>query len=396
MSIQHVIITHQYSLNAPGGGTRSCLKIIQQMRQLGIKVTAIQVSYNPYARPNTDNAIDAVITVEPHPWHYLLTGLKVAKAVEKVIDQQPVDAVLSWNYEAAFLPQLLRKKNIVFGMIAAMPSYERWANRPTRFKPLKRLTDEWFRWRPFKQADVIYVSSKFTQQELIRLFAIAPQNIEVTGRGIDRIFHQSKLSASPKVSNFIFYGWLEPIKGVFDAIEALGIVAQQGYTDWTFYIAGWGNTSAVIEAAQQAGIDDRIQLLGRLAPKALARELARSDLAILPSRAESFGRSIAEAQAASLAVVSYRIGSIPEVIEAGITGWLAPARHPKNLAAAIIEAIENPTRTFELGQAGHERATHLFTWEKTTRAIVDGIAVRQQSLAQKPKRQKNQAKINNV
>ena len=381
MSIQHIIITHQYSLNAPGGGTRSCLKIIQQMRQIGIKVTAIQVSYDPYAQPDTDETIDSVINIEPHSWHYLLTGMKIARAVEEVIENQPVDAVLSWNYEAAFLPQMLRKKNIVFGMIAAMPSYEQWANRPTRLKLLKRLTDEWFRWRLFKQADVVYVSSKFTQKELIRLFAIAPDNIEVTGRGIDRVFHQTKTVASPKVSNFIFYGWLEPIKGVFDAIEALGIVAQRGYTDWSFNIAGWGDTVAVMNAAEQAGIDKQVKLLGRLAPAELASELARSDLAILPSRAESFGRSIAEAQAASLAVVSYRTGSIPEVVEADVTGWLAPARYPKNLADAIIEAIENPARTFEIGQAAHERATRLFTWEKTTRVIIDGIEARKQQVS---------------
>ena len=98
----------------------------------------------------------------------------------------------------------------------------------------------------------------------------------------------------------------------------------------------------------------------------------------MPSQAESFGRAIAEAQAASLAVVSYDIGSIPEVVESGVTGWLVPAQKTDRLADAIIEAIDHPDKTFEMGRAGNERVTRLFTWEKTTQAILAGIEARKQ------------------
>lgn len=398
MSVSHIVITHQYPLNAPGGGTRSCLKIMQHLRQLGVEVTAIQVSSEvpepvylaadravDRAADRLETSVVSVVTVEPNSQHYLLTGLSVAKAIKTLLAQRPIDAVLSWGYEAAFLPQLLQKENIVFGMIAAMPSYAEWVNRKTKFRVVKQVTDEWFRWRPFKLADVVYVSSEFTKAELIDLFAIAPTNISVTGRGIDTIFHQARAGQPPEVSNFIFYGSLAPIKGVFDTIEALGIVAQRGYVDWQLNIAGWGDTASVVAAAKQQGIWGNVKLLGRLEPNELADELTRANLAILPSRAESFGRSIAEAQAASLAVVSYDTGSIPEVVEAGKTGWLATAGRPDQLADAIIAAIDNPEQTFAMGKAGHERVTRLFTWEKTAQAIVNGIAEHQRSPLQTTK-----------
>ena len=379
MSISHVVITHQYPLNAPGGGTRSCLQIMQHLRQMGIKVTAIQVSPDMPENIAADLLETSVVTVKPNSQHYLLTGLSITKAIKTLLAKEPIDAVLSWGYEAAFLPSLLRKENIVFGMIAAMPSYAEWVNRKTALRVVKQLTDEWFRWRPFKLADVVYVSSQFTKAELIDLFAIAPANIAVTGRGIDTLFHQVKVGPPLDISRLIFYGSLAPIKGVFDTIEALGIVAQRGYLDWHLKIAGWGDVAAVEEAAKQQGILNNVTLVGRLEPNELAGELAQADLAILPSRAESFGRAIAEAQAASLAVVSYDTGSIPEVVAAGKTGWLAPAGRPDQLADAIVEAINNPQQTFEMGKAGHERATRLFTWEKTAQAIVNGIAARQRS-----------------
>lgn len=371
MSVSHVVITHQYPLDAPGGGTRSCLQIIQHLQQLGVSVTTIQVSNHS---GSYESMSGTVITVPPSRWHYLLTGIAVAKAVKSLLLEQPADAVLGWGYEAAFLPSLLRKEETVFGMIAAMPSYEEWIDRETQFSAVKQLTDEWFRWRPFKLADVVYSSSDFTKEELKGLFSLSENKISVTGRGIDTLFHRTERDRSPKeISNFIFYGSLAPIKGVFDAIAALGIVGRRGYLNWKLRIAGWGDISLIVKAAEEQGILSNIDLLGRLEPSELANHLSQSELAILPSRAESFGRSIAEAQAASLPVVSYQIGSIPEIVESGVTGWLVPAEQIDKLADAIIEAIDNPDKAFEMGRAGKERVTSLFTWEKTAEAIVDGI-----------------------
>lgn len=370
MALSHVAITHQYSLSAPGGGTRSCLQIMKYLQQMGVSVTAIQVTRES---SHADLRPISVITVKPNSAHYLLTGVSVAKAVKSVMAQQPVDAVLSWGYEAAFLPQMLRKENVVFGMIAAAPSYKEWIDRETSFKCAKGLTDGWFRWRPFKLADVVYTSSNFTKEELRELFLLDAKKISVTGRGIDAVFNRVRQVRAKKTSSFIFYGSLAPIKGVLDAVAALGIVAKRGYLDWNLKIAGWGDTSLIIEAAKEQGILANITLLGRLEPDELASELARADLAMLPSRAESFGRSIAEAQAASLPVVSYSVGSIPEVVESGVTGWLAPAGRTDMLADAVIEAINNPDKTFAMGKAGHNRVTDLFTWERTAEAIVEGI-----------------------
>ncbi len=42
--IKSIIITHQYPLDAPGGGTRSCVQIAQHLEKLGIEVILVPVS----------------------------------------------------------------------------------------------------------------------------------------------------------------------------------------------------------------------------------------------------------------------------------------------------------------------------------------------------------------
>lgn len=373
-----IIITHQYPLDAPGGGTRSCVQIAEHLEKMGIEVIFVTVS--PKKSQALNSKFTQVISVTPHPVHYLLTSFLVAKTVKKIIKQKQVDAVLSWDYEGAFLLEFLKSQNVPFGMIAARPSYEEWINRKTGGQ-VKYLTDEWFRWRLFKKANVVFVSSNYTQKEMMNLFEINPERIKITYRGIDNIFSQVKRSQSETITNFIFYGSFAPIKGVFDVISALGKVAAQGHKNWTLKLAGWHNEEAVKEAIRQQGIENQVLLLGKLTPEELVKELEWAHVAILPSQAESFGRAIAEAQAAGLPVISYDTGSIPEIVENGVTGWLVPHKQIDMLAEAITEAIQNPQKAFHMGMKGRDRVTQRFTWEKTAMAVLEGIETAKQQMS---------------
>ncbi|PSB31250.1 glycosyltransferase family 4 protein [Chlorogloea sp. CCALA 695] len=366
-----IIITHQHSLSSPGGGTLSCLQIAQNLRKLGVEVLLIPISNEPTVELKASSV--QVIPAPPSRIHYLFDGLAVAKRVQKLVAQRNVEAVLSWDYEAAFLPNTLKAKGVVVGMIASSPSYEIWVKRKTRLTLLKAATDAWFRWRPLKSADVVFVSSNFTRQELITLFQVAPERIKTIHRGIDTVFGKIQRTFRGEVSGLIFYGSLAPLKGVFDVIEALGYIAAQGQHNWTLKIAGWGNEELVQQAARDRGIDDKVVLLGRLDSETLARELEQADLAVLPSHAESFGRAIAEAQVAGLPVVSYDVGSVPEIVEKEVTGWLVPLDRVDLLAQAIIMAMQDPEKTFAMGLAGRERVARLFSWEQTAIAILKGI-----------------------
>ncbi len=117
--INSIIITHQYPLDAPGGGTRSCVQIAQHLEKLGVEVILVPVSSKKDRQVNSK--FTQVAPVSTHPLHYLLSSFSVAQTIQKIIKTKQVDAVLSWDYEGAFLPSLLKSRNVSFGMIAARP-----------------------------------------------------------------------------------------------------------------------------------------------------------------------------------------------------------------------------------------------------------------------------------
>jgi glycosyltransferase involved in cell wall biosynthesis len=367
-----IVITYPHSLSTPGGGTRSCLQIAHQLQQMGNEVIIVSVSSDAATDKLKGKPVQ-VLPASPSRLHYLWDSISVAKIVKKLVAEKPVDAVLSWEHEAAFLPGILKSKKVVFGMIAAHPSYTTWVNRQTGLGLITKLTDKWFRWRLFKCADVIFVSSDFTRNELLNLFAVNSEKIKITHRGINDEFSKVNRSQTELVSNLIFYGSFAPPKGVFDAIAALGQVAAKGYKNWTLKLAGWDYEAEVKQAISENHIENQVLMLGQLNSQELVRELEGNQLAILPSRMESFGRAIAEAQAAGLPVVSYNCGSIPEIVDNGVTGWLVPPERVDLLADAIVEAMENPDKAFQMGMTGRDRVTQKFSWERTAMAILEGI-----------------------
>lgn len=371
--ISRIAITYPSSpFKDPGGGARSCLQIARHLGKMGVDVNLLHISDNqPFL---LDDSAVSVIPVSEQKGHYFLNAISFRRAICDLHQHSPLDAILCWDYEAAFLTKYLTANNITLGMIAAHPSYEILLTRSEKNRWLVNTGNAYFRWRMFHLADAVFVSSEFTRRELTNLFSIDDSCIRTIYRGIDTVFTRapSRLPSS-EVSNFIFYGSLAPIKGVFDVIEALGLVAERGYRNWKLKIAGWGEVEKVGQAIRQQGIADNVTFLGRLEPDELRSELDWAHLALLPSRAESFGRAIAEAQATGLAVISYDSGSVSGIVEDGITGWLVPPMDIKCLASSIIEAMSDPKRVFQMGLTGREKALERFIWERVAGLILEGL-----------------------
>ena len=100
---------------------------------------------------------------------------------------------------------------------------------------------------------------------------------------------------------------------------------------------------------------DRVFLLGRVPD--VSAWLRRASVFVHPARWEGFGLAVLEAMLAGLPVVASDVGSLPELVRDGETGYLvAPGDRPA-LLAAIERALEQP----QLGAAGEQRARSEFS-----------------------------------
>jgi len=413
-----IIITFPYSLGLPGGGPRDYLQTVKHLALKGARVTVMPVAthvHKAYPRPALpDEAsgkrqyaelIEAGVSVKviaPSPVHYLLDAWRVRNAVKRAIDGGGVDAVISYWLEGMFLPAVLRRHRTVYA-VAAAASYSLWLDDDTSarrsgpvtfsaagirnaikryvywplidhvYLPVRRLKSQWFFGRSLRAAEIVFARSEFTGRELIKYFQTDPARIRTTYCGVDGEFSSVPRLRRDTVSRFIYFGAFVRAKGVFDAIAAFGRLAEAGLEHWTLRIAGWGDVAAVVHAAEQAGIADRIEHAGRLDRAALLDALAWADVAVLPSHGESFGLAIAEAQASGLPVIACHVGAVPEVVEDNRTGWLVDKGRPEQLYDRLRRAIEDPALTYDMGMRGRDRIYRNFSWEASADAMLTAI-----------------------
>ena len=120
-------------------------------------------------------------------------------------------------------------------------------------------------------------------------------------------------------------------------------------------------------------VEGRVAFTGPVPYSALAEAYGRADVLVNASLSDTFPMPILEAMACGLPVVATDAGGAVESVVEGETGLLVPSGDAPALADAISRLVSDPALRRRMGEAGQQRA-HLFSWEKTTEALLEQYA----------------------
>ena len=158
--------------------------------------------------------------------------------------------------------------------------------------------------------------------------------------------------------NLLFVGRLAAVKGLpvlFDALEAL----HPKHPDLHVTVIGDGPDRAALEERARA-LSDMVDFVGYKSQAEVAETLRRMDMLVLPSFAEGVPVVLMEAMAAGIPVVTTRIAGVPELVEDGVSGVLAPPGDAGALADAISGLLGDADLRAKMGGAGREKVTAEF------------------------------------
>jgi glycosyltransferase involved in cell wall biosynthesis len=143
-------------------------------------------------------------------------------------------------------------------------------------------------------------------------------------------------------------------------------------------IIGDGPQRVALQDLQYALGAPGIEFRGAVDSSAIKSAMARASILAAPSVTAASGDSeglpiaICEAQAMGLPVVATHHAGIPEVVEDGVTGFLAREKSVEELRAAIEKILESQSLRESMGKAARGRAVASFSLSRQT-AILERI-----------------------
>lgn len=174
-------------------------------------------------------------------------------------------------------------------------------------------------------------------------YGMKPRRVEVISHGIpllDQIPHQ----AGNGRIRFAYFGNIFYTKGLDILIKAFnlldpdkaelnlyGMIADEAYYN---------------KAMEERGAQHRVSYHGAYDHSDLPKILSCNDVAVIPSRAESFALVIQEAFSQRIPVIGPALGGVPERIEDGVNGWLFKPGDIDNLSDKLRFFLQNPDSVF--------------------------------------------------
>lgn len=163
-----------------------------------------------------------------------------------------------------------------------------------------------------------------------------------------------------------YVGRLERRKGVLEWIDAAAAVAQEDSAVRFDFVGpnvlglAWISGEDLVERQIPAAVRDRFVFHGSQPRTELPRFLGEARIAVVPSRWENFPNTCVEAMASGLPVLATRQGGMAEMIEDGVSGWLADDATPEALAGALRRALATPPeRLHEMGRNAAARVARI-------------------------------------
>ncbi|RLA05751.1 MAG: N-acetyl-alpha-D-glucosaminyl L-malate synthase BshA [Gammaproteobacteria bacterium] len=120
---------------------------------------------------------------------------------------------------------------------------------------------------------------------------------------------------------------------------------------------------------QTLGIIDKVNFIGHVTD--IESYIANADCVIQPSYTESFSMVLLEAMASAVPTVSSNIDGIPEVVEVGVTGFMADPDDVDLLASHMIGILSDTGLHQQMGKQARARAANLFAPETKIKQYIE-------------------------
>ncbi|MEQ8186535.1 MAG: N-acetyl-alpha-D-glucosaminyl L-malate synthase BshA [Candidatus Eremiobacterota bacterium] len=301
------------------------------------------------------------VTVEQYPlMKYFPYTLALASKMVEVVKEKDI-SVMHVHYAiphsiAAILARDILKKEKSLKVITTLHGTDiTLVGNNASFKPITNYAIE--------NSDAVTAVSQFLKKEVCRHFDVDCSKVEVIYNFFDTGTDHMPLprclapfcccgkAVVVHISNF------RPVKRIEDVVRAFYHIWKE--IPATLLMVGDGpDKTRASDLAQELGMKKDVHFMGVI--KNILPVINAANLLLLPSQTESFGLVILEGMSTGVPVVASDTGGIPEVVEHGVTGYLAPVGDTEAMGKYGLKILTDKELYATMSEAARKRAREKF------------------------------------
>ena len=200
---------------------------------------------------------------------------------------------------------------------------------------------------------------KFCDRDIL----VIPNGIDLeVFKDLSRETARTRLKIGANASVILFIGRLHSVKGVRYLIKSIKIVKNKN-RDVRLFLVGDGEERIYLEnLVKDLVLDDYVRFIGAVPNEEVPEYMVAADVFVLPSLSEGFPVVILEAMASGLAIITSRVGGLPEIIKNKENGFLVEPKNPEEIAERILLLLEDDALREEISR-NNLKIVGEYTWE---------------------------------
>ncbi len=221
--------------------------------------------------------------------------------------------------------------------------------------------------RYFDLIDVFVTTTQFMHKMMLEA-GVPERRLRCIPTPVDGSRFAPQPEAAQK-SYVAYAGALRRIKGVHVLVEAFAMLRRRRPDlDARLRIAGAGEPQYVDQLREQvasSGLHDAVEFVGKLGAPQLSDFLGRAALSVVPSLwYENLPNAILESYSCGTPVLAADLGSLPECVVDGESGYLFRGGDARDLAERLEYCLDRPDELAGMGLAARRLAQDVYSPQK--------------------------------
>jgi glycosyltransferase involved in cell wall biosynthesis len=214
---------------------------------------------------------------------------------------------------------------------------------------------------PIRRASQLIVHGKKLKEDLVSVHKRHPDDVHIMRRGVNSLYTRYiEQENQDDGRTVLYFGRIWEYKGISYLIEAEPFISEK-FPEVKIVIAGVGENFDKYRA--MIVNHDKFVIHNNFIPHEMVAKLFQSaSLVVLPYVDGSQSGVIPMAYAFNKPVVTTNVGSLPENVDDGSTGYIVPPKNSKKLAEAIIDLLINSEKRKKMGMNAFKKTQKELAW----------------------------------